>query len=549
MLAACEAIADPSSRLLIESSDSTGLGGALRQKVPNTVPFSLWRPLPDQPIMGIGDTQFDAAFIGLVNEDPTQIELGLRRLAGALRPGGQIVVAMLNTDSFLDLDHAGRAYATRFAALASVGLMVTECRIGAISWWRWWANVSGARVKQLVSRRHKLAPLIWLRIMPGLVANVVSSFWPQNSSASSGIVSSFLIRLTAKPEGDEAVGAICSKPQTPHWYRATAVNDIMRYATVFDGVRPWRGHVPPGYLVDFCGAMTAAELTNVNDDPRFRLMVGDDVGRLVYTSLPVIADGEVWFEAANWVMAAREARGRFVMMTLGANYGAQAVCSYRVLQQLNPMPCMLVAVEPVPENYACTQRHFRDNGLDPADHWLVPHVVAANTAPVLFPVGAAGSGAQNANNNDKVRQEYVDALTQAGHDATEAALRNLLLHNSTGLVRPLGQDVDLAAEVKLVSAVTLRELLAPFVCIDYLQSDIQHSEIDVFPPFVGLLREKVRRIHIGTHGKDVHHTLHQLFERNGWQIVFNFEPNGHHETILGAFDTKDGVLTALNPDL
>ena len=96
---------------------------------------------------------------------------------------------------------------------------------------------------------------------------------------------------------------------------------------------------------------------------------------------------------------------------------------------------------------------------------------------------------------------------------------------------------------------TLRELLAPFVCIDYLQSDIQHSEIDVFPPFIGLLREKVRRIHIGTHGKDVHHTLHQLFERNGWQIVFSFEPNGHHETILGAFDTKDGVLTALNPDL
>ena len=172
--------------------------------------------------------------------------------------------------------------------------------------------------------------------MPALVANVVSSFWPQNSSASNGIVSSFLIRLTVEPEGDEALGAICSTPQTPHCYRATAVNDMMRYATVFDGVTPWRGHVPPGYLVDFCGAMTAAELTNENDDPRFRLMVGDDSDRLVYTRLPRVADGEVWFEAANWVMAAREARERFVMMTLGANYGAQAVCSYRVAATAQP---------------------------------------------------------------------------------------------------------------------------------------------------------------------------------------------------------------------
>jgi hypothetical protein len=38
-----------------------------------------------------------------------------------------------------------------------------------------------------------------------------------------------------------------------------------------------------------------------------------------------IGDGEGWFEAVNWVEAAREARGRYVMITLGACYAAQAV--------------------------------------------------------------------------------------------------------------------------------------------------------------------------------------------------------------------------------
>ena len=61
------------------------------------------------------------------------------------------------------------------------------------------------------------------------------------------------------------------------------------------------------------------------------------------------------------------------------------------------------------------------------------------------------------------------------------------------------------AEIKLVSAVTLRDVLAPFELVDYLDFDIQQSEIIVFPPFLDLLKRKVRRIHIGTHGKDVHH--------------------------------------------
>ena len=61
-------------------------------------------------------------------------------------------------------------------------------------------------------------------------------------------------------------------------------------------------------------------------------------GGPVQTRLPMMGDGEGWFEAANWVLAAREAKDRFVMITLGACYGAQAVGSYRILQQLNPMP-------------------------------------------------------------------------------------------------------------------------------------------------------------------------------------------------------------------
>jgi hypothetical protein len=347
------------------------------------------------------------------------------------------------------------------------------------------------------------------------------------------------------PPQASAVPAAALKPADYAGRQAAFVNRMEPHANLFDGVTPWSGAVPKSFLVDFSGALT---------DAHFRTMFGIDPeavgGGAETTRLPVIEDGEGWFEGANWVLAARESRDHFVMITLGACYGAQAVGSYRMLQQLNPMPCKLVAVEPVPENYQWIARHFRDNGIDPAAHWLVPLAIAANNEPVLFPIGAPGSGAQNAvaTNNKAAREYYVDVFTRAGAEPAKVALRNLLLHNTTGITRDLVEGYDFKAEIKLVSAITLHELLSPFERVDYLESDIQQSEIEVFPPFIDLLRKKVRRIHIGTHGKEVHWTLHDLFEGNGWEIVFSFEPNAHHDTILGSFDTNDGVLTVRNPD-
>ena len=272
-------------------------------------------------------------------------------------------------------------------------------------------------------------------------------------------------------------------------------------------------------------------------------------GDYVETRLPTIEDGEGWFEAANWMLAARTARGRYVMVTLGACYGAQAVGSCRAMQLLNPMPYKLVAVEPEPDNYEWTRRHMRDNNIDPDDQWLVKSAIGTRNDPVLFPIGSPGSGAQNcvATNEDASRKIYADEIISAGRAAD--VLRNLMTTNSTGLTKNLVEGEDFPAEIKMVSAITLQDILSPFDVIDYVESDIQQSEILVFPPFMSLLKRKVRRVHIGTHGLEAHNALLQLFKRDGWDIVFNYEPNSKFTSALGDFSTNDGVLTVVNPDL
>ena len=326
------------------------------------------------------------------------------------------------------------------------------------------------------------------------------------------------------------------------------MNDLLKYADLFEEIVPWSGIVPDGYTVDFLGTRTRKKFLELwGWNPLYIDGVQLDVPRPRLTGKD--ENCEFWFEAADWVLAAREARGGFVMATLGALYGYQAVGSYRTLQRINPMPCKLVAVEPIPENMERVRLHMKDNGIDPEQHWLVEAAINDRNDPILFPVGSPGLGAQNcvATDEQVARRSYLEALLDQGR--AEEALENILLHNTTGLEKEIITGEGHTGEIKFVSSVTLKDILSPFDRIDFVEADIQQSEINVFPPFIELLRKKVRRIHLGTHGQGTHVAMRDMFADEGWKIVFSYEPDSEFDTPLGGFKTNDGILTVFNPRL
>jgi hypothetical protein len=316
-----------------------------------------------------------------------------------------------------------------------------------------------------------------------------------------------------------------------------AVDRFAEIEQLLAAITPWSGEVPPGYAVDFLGILTEGRfIWNA---------AGPFAGGHLTTNRPTVESyGEGSFEVADWLASARDARGRYVAVSLGAAYGAQLVGAFKALQALNPLPALLVAVEPVPENCAWVRSHMRTNGIDPDEHWIIEAAVAPVNEPVLFPVGAPGSGLNSSIevNTPQFRQTAVDLLKRDG--ASERVLKNILLHNSTGIVREFG--FGLSGEIKFVSAVTLRDVLAPIDRVDLLETDIQRSEGEIFPPAMALVNRKVRRAHIGTHGRDVHDMLVALFARAGWEIVFDFGP-GKYLTPRGPLELGDGILSARNP--
>jgi hypothetical protein len=328
------------------------------------------------------------------------------------------------------------------------------------------------------------------------------------------------------------------------------MNDLGEYAHIFDGIPAWRGTAPTGYAVDFMGTLTAKDFLQTiaeQTGPQSSELNGAEA--LKPPALGSGRNGELWFEAVGWITAAREARDRFVMMSLGAFYGYQAVRSQRALQLINPMPYKLVCAEPLAEKMAWVRRHMRDNGIDPEQQWLIETALGGSNDAVLFPVGAPGIGAHNcvATNHPSARQEYLD--TVLAQRRAKQTLTELLLRNSTGIAKQLRPGSSLIAEIRFVSCMTLRDLLGPFQFVDYIEADLQQSEIIFFPPYMDLLRQRVRRVHIGTHGADVHQTLYRLFEQQGWTIVFSYPPESTHDSPAGPFTTQDGILTVRNPDL
>jgi FkbM family methyltransferase len=317
-------------------------------------------------------------------------------------------------------------------------------------------------------------------------------------------------------------------------------SDVDRFAEIdrlLEAITPWSGEVPPGYAVDFLGILI--------DGKFIWNEVGPFGGCHVSTDRPTVANyGEGWFEVADWLASAQGASGRYVVVSLGAAFGRQLVGAWKAMQALNPLPTLLVAVEPVPENCAWMRSHMATNGIDPDDHWIIQAATAADNEPVLFPVGAPGTGLNSyvEINGAPFRRTAIDLLRR--DNACERVLENILLHNSTGIVRDLG--FGRSGEVKFVSAVTLPDIMAPLDRVDLLEVDIQRSEAEIFPPAMELVSRKVRRVHIGTHGSDVHDMLRALFGRAGWDIVFDYGP-GKHVTPRGSLDLGDGILSARNP--
>eukprot|EP00928_Gymnodinium_smaydae_P035816 TRINITY_DN25137_c1_g2_i1.p1 TRINITY_DN25137_c1_g2~~TRINITY_DN25137_c1_g2_i1.p1 ORF type:complete len:498 (-),score=86.65 TRINITY_DN25137_c1_g2_i1:83-1576(-) len=141
----------------------------------------------------------------------------------------------------------------------------------------------------------------------------------------------------------------------------------------------------------------------------------------------------------------------------------------------------------------------------------------------------------------------------------EGRCRVGLIEASADLADKLRNDLELlglaACETQVLTAdvrsVSLAEILGPSFAasdarIDYLDIDVQGAELEVVGLARRFLRERVRRIHIGTHARDIHFALERDFELDGWKVQWSFPTLSFSPTPLGRVAFVDGVLTVVS---
>ncbi|SRR5712692_130780 len=268
---------------------------------------------------------------------------------------------------------------------------------------------------------------------------------------------------------------------------------------VFHRFPLWRGTVSEGFIVNFLGTLTRSSFW-----PQYKTIADSyPPDRRVLSEYPPF--DEEYFEWIDLLEAIAAAEQHFTMIELGAGWARWAVNAGVALRHLGGIPYTCIAVEAEPTHFRWISQHIADNSLDPANFQLIEAAVAAVDGKVGFHVGE----------------------TQWG-----------------GPGNCYGQSIG---GPTLVPAISLNTLLRPLGTVNLIDLDVQGAELEILEAAAVELDKKVKRVHIGTHGRTVEEGLSSLFGRLGWECLRSFECASSVKTEWGTISFQDGVQSWLNP--
>ncbi len=297
---------------------------------------------------------------------------------------------------------------------------------------------------------------------------------------------------------------------------------------VFSHFKPHYVEVPAGYGLDLLGTkVRSLFVAGLTTYPAGRKLTPD----------PLF--DEEYFEWIDLLESVVAAQGSYTMIELGAGYGRWVVRAACALKQRHPgMPCHLIAVEAEPVVYQWMRRHFNNNGIDPNQHLLIHGAVCETPGDVLFYIGGPRGGAFDRHPSSWYGQFLVpskDLNSDSVPDGQYSGFPVNLHQSGWRSIR--------------VPAVTLAGILKDLDRVDLLDMDIEGHELPAVQLNTEALNAKVKRLHIGTHGKEIEDQLKQLLSAQGWECLFEYTGCSTSDTPYGNISFENGVQSWVNPRL
>lgn len=290
---------------------------------------------------------------------------------------------------------------------------------------------------------------------------------------------------------------------------------------IFEKFQPFCGTVPNGHEYDFLGTQIR---------PEYIGMRGSGERISVSTTYPYPDDE--YFEWIDLLESVVLSGPEYTFMELGAGIGRWSVrAAFACIQQQKN--CHLVAVEAEPNHYQWMRMHFSENGLDPEAHTLLHAAVTDVLGEIPFYIEAPYGGAPDA--------WYGQFIANPYDEVDEIELR-------TYQELPIRRHRSGCRSVA-VPGVSLDTLLQNHNGVDLIDFDIQGHELSVISASIDTLNKKVKRLHIGTHSREIELGLRELLGNHGWSCIADHPGEAEGETAWGRFQFQDGVQSWINPGL
>jgi FkbM family methyltransferase len=288
-----------------------------------------------------------------------------------------------------------------------------------------------------------------------------------------------------------------------------AMDDIPLPDPIFHNFELFEGSVPAGFTVEITGALVSTNFKGMEDSEAQK-------ERYVKTRYPSL--NEDFFEYLSIFKAVSAARGKFVMVELGAGYGRWVVTAAKAIQRRkspDPLSCFLVGVEADPTHFRMMTEHCRNNGIDPGDCRLIQAAVTDHRDGSWFTTGSPHIwwGQAVVPSNAYIGKQYPDQ-------------RNIR-----------------------VDSIMLDDILQPLDSVDLIDMDVQGEEFNVLSSSPDALHAKVKRLHIGTHSRAVEKNIRKLMRRLRWTCEYDFPGERENRTPFGRMAFIDGIQTWVNTKL
>ena len=245
----------------------------------------------------------------------------------------------------------------------------------------------------------------------------------------------------------------------------------------------------------------------------------------------VAADDEV-AELASLLYSVRSAGPRYRSVSLGCAPGEWALRAERAYRKRFPGgDFKSFNLEGDLDHFELTKKFLADNQANVADNAVFYKVIAERDGWAYFPII----------NSDLDWGAGVAALSDSADD-----LDSKISMSEMAKADRIGANGGKPLAFRTVPAVSLATLLDETGPVDFLHSDIQGAEADVFPAQMEAMDRSVRVCCIGTHGTALQTKLLVAFAEHGWTVECSYscavQGVGPDERCL-----KDGVFVWSNP--